>query len=161
MRASLRFALYEPDIPQNVGAIVRLAAGLGCPVELIEPLGFVFDRRKLGRAALDYHDRAEITRQPSWRRFDAVRRAHGRRLVLLTTHGATDYRDLTYGADDVLLVGAESAGVPDQVHAAADRRVVIPLAAGVRSLNVVTALAMVAGEALRQLRAAEPTRSDG
>jgi tRNA (cytidine/uridine-2'-O-)-methyltransferase len=161
MHASLRFALFEPDIPQNVGAVVRLAAGLGCPLELIEPFGFVFDRRKLGRAALDYHDRAEITRHASWHRFEVSRRARGGRLILLTTRGATDYRDLAYRADDVLLVGAESAGVPDTVHAAADRRVVIPLAAGVRSLNVVTALAMVAGEALRQLRAPDPTRSDG
>jgi tRNA (cytidine/uridine-2'-O-)-methyltransferase len=153
MRASLRFAVYEPDIPQNVGAVVRLAAGLACPVDLIEPFGFVFDRRKLGRAALDYHDRADITRHPGWTAFDAARRDAGRRLVLLTTTGATDYRDLAYGPGDVLLVGAESRGVPEPVQRAADARVVIPLAAGVRSLNVVTALAMVAGEALRQARA--------
>jgi tRNA (cytidine/uridine-2'-O-)-methyltransferase len=153
MCVSLRFAVYEPDIPQNVGAIVRLAAGLACPVDLIEPFGFVFDRRKLGRAALDYHQRADLVRHPSWRAFDDTRRAAGRRLVLLTTAGATDWRDLAYRDDDTLLVGAESRGVPDHVHDAADRRVVIPLAPGVRSLNVVTALAMVAGEALRQRRA--------
>jgi tRNA (cytidine/uridine-2'-O-)-methyltransferase len=153
MRASLRFAVHEPDIPQNVGAIVRLAAGLGCPLDLIEPFGFVFDRRKLRRTALDYHDRADITRHPGWSAFDAWRRDRGRRLVLLTTAGATDYRDVAYSPRDVLLVGSESRGVPEAVHGAADLRVVIPLAAGVRSLNVVTALAMVAGEALRQRRA--------
>ena len=161
MRASLRFAVYEPDIPQNVGAIVRLAAGLACPLDLIEPFGFVFDRRKLGRAALDYHDRADITRHASWNRFEAAARAADRRLVLLTTAGATDYRDLAYGDHDVLLVGSESRGVPPAVHAAADERVVVPLAPAVRSLNVVTALAMVAGEALRQRRGAHRTRSDG
>ncbi len=161
MRACLRFAVYEPDIPQNVGAIVRLAAALACPLDLIEPFGFVFDRRRLGRAALDYHDRADITRHPSWNRFEASARAAERRLVLLTTTGATDYRDLAYGERDILLVGSESRGVPSAVHAAVDARVVIPLAADVRSLNVVSALAMVAGEALRQRRGAYQARSDG
>jgi tRNA (cytidine/uridine-2'-O-)-methyltransferase len=161
MRASLRFAVYEPDIPQNVGAIVRLAAGLACPLDLIEPFGFVFDRKRLGRAALDYHARAEITRHASWPRFEAAARADGRRLVLLTTTAATDYRDLAYGPRDVLLVGSESGGVAPAVHAAVDARVLIPLAPGVRSLNVVTALAMVAGEALRQRRRAAGERSDG
>ena len=161
MRASLRFAVYQPDIPQNVGAIVRLAAGLACPLDLIEPFGFVFDRKKLGRAALDYHDRAAITRHPSWDRFAAAARAADRRVVLLTTRAATDYRDIAYGPRDILLVGSESRGVPSAVHEAADLRVVIPLAVDVRSLNVVTALAMVAGEALRQQRCARQTRSDG
>jgi tRNA (cytidine/uridine-2'-O-)-methyltransferase len=161
MRASLRFAVYEPDMPQNVGAIVRLAAALACPLDLIEPFGFVFDRRKLGRAALDYHDRAEITRHASWHRFAAAARAADRRLVLLTTGGAIDYRDLAYGDRDVLLVGSESRGVSADVHAVVDARVLIPLAAGVRSLNVATALAMVAGEALRQRRRAAGERSDG
>lgn len=161
MRASLGFAVYEPDIPQNVGAMVRLAAALACPLELIEPFGFVFDRKRLGRAALDYHDRAAITRHASWERFAAAARAAERRLVLLTTRAATDYRDVAYGPRDILLVGSESRGVPAAVHAAADLRVMIPLAADVRSLNVVTALAMVAGEALRQQRCARQTRSDG
>ena len=162
MHTRLRLAVYEPDIPQNVGAIVRLAAALGCPLELIEPFGFVFDRRKLDRAALGYHTRAEITRHPSWNRFEEAMRAADRRLVLLTTAGATDYRDLAYDSADVLLVGSESRGVPPAVHAAADVRVVIPMAAGVRSLNVTTALAMVAGEALRQVRSANGARrSDG
>jgi tRNA (cytidine/uridine-2'-O-)-methyltransferase len=161
MCASLRFAVHEPDIPQNVGAIVRLAAGLACPLDLIEPFGFVFDRKKLGRAALDYHDRADITRHASWDRFEAAARAAERRLVLLTTAAATDYRDVAYGPRDILLVGSESRGVPPAVHAAVDVRVVIPLVGDVRSLNVVTALAMVAGEALRQERRRRQTRSDG
>jgi len=136
MCGSLRFAVYEADIPQNVGAIVRLAAGLACPLDLIEPFGFVFDRRRLGRAALDYHDRAALTRHASWAAFDDARRAAGRRLVLLTTTGATDWRDASFGPADTLLVGSESRGVPAQVHRRADLRVVIPLAPGVRSLNV-------------------------
>lgn len=162
MHTRLRLAVYEPDIPQNVGAIVRLAAALDCPLELIEPFGFVFEHRKLDRTALGYHTRAEITRHPSWNRFKEAMRAADRRLVLLTTAGATDYRDLAYEAGDVLLVGSESRGVPRAVHNAADARIVIPMAPGVRSLNVASALAMVAGEALRQVRGADGTRrSDG
>jgi len=157
MKAHLGLALFEPDIPQNVGAAIRLAAGLGCSLDLIEPMGFVFDRRKLRRTALDYLDAAAPRRHASWAAFEAWRHGAGRRLVLLTTAAATDYRDVAYGPGDVLLAGAESRGVPDGVHAAADLRVVIPLAGAVRSLNLVTALAMVAGEAGRQLRAAEAT----
>ncbi|WP_296896058.1 tRNA (cytidine(34)-2'-O)-methyltransferase, partial [Thiohalocapsa sp.] len=149
MHTRLRLAVYEPDIPQNVGAMVRLAAALGCPLELIEPFGFVFDHRKLHRAALGYHTRAEITRHPSWNRFQDAMRAADRRLVLLSTAGATDYRDLAYDAGDVLLVGSESRGVAPAVPAAVDARGVLPMEAGVRSLNVTTQRATIAGGTLR------------
>lgn len=160
MNAYLSFALYEPDMPQNVGAIVRLGAALGCPLELIEPFGFVFDPRKLGRSALDYHRRATLRRHGSWAAFERWRAEAGARLVLLSTHAATPYTAATFRPGDILLCGRESAGVPAAVHAAADLAVVVPLAPGVRSLNVVTALAMVAGEARRQLggRASDGSR---
>jgi tRNA (cytidine/uridine-2'-O-)-methyltransferase len=152
MEAPPRLALYEPDIPQNVGAAIRLAAGLGCGLDLIEPFGFVFEPRRLRRTALDYLAHANLRRHAGWTAFERTRAAEERRLILLTTAGTTDYRDVPYRPGDVLLAGAESAGVPAVVHDAAELRVAIPLAASVRSLNVVTALAMVAGEALRQLR---------
>jgi tRNA (cytidine/uridine-2'-O-)-methyltransferase len=146
----LRLALYQPDIAANAGAVLRLAACLAVPVVVIEPCGFVWDDRRLRRAGLDYRDRAALERLPGFAAFEAWRRGELRRLVLLTTGGALDYQRVAYRPDDVLLAGRESAGVPPEVHAAADLRVRIPLAPGRRALNVVTALAMVLGEALRQ-----------
>jgi len=154
----MRIALYQPDIPQNAGAIFRLAACLGIPVDVIEPCGFVLDDRRLRRVAMDYGGQAEIVRHPSWdiykgSRADTDRRADGDaigRIVLLTTSGATPYTEFTFEASDTLLLGRESAGVPDSVHTAADARLIVPMADGARSLNVVTATAMVLGEALRQ-----------
>lgn len=143
-------ALYQPDIAANAAAAVRLAACLDLPLVVIEPAGFVWDRRRLARVALDYADHVHLERVPSFATFEVWREHVGARLVLLTTRAATAYGELTYRADDVLLVGRESAGVPDAVHAAATCRVRIPMAPGRRSLNVITALAMVAGEALRQ-----------
>jgi tRNA (cytidine/uridine-2'-O-)-methyltransferase len=133
---------------------------LACPIELIEPFGFVFEPRKLRRTALDYQARAAVRRHASWTAFEAWRRGGRRRLVLLTTRAATPYTAVTFRPGDVLLCGRESAGAPPHVHAAADVALAIPLAPGVRSLNVVTALAMVAGEARRQLGAAPAPRSD-
>jgi tRNA (cytidine/uridine-2'-O-)-methyltransferase len=154
----MRIALYQPDIPQNAGAIFRLAACLGIAVDVIEPCGFVLDDRRLRRVAMDYGGQAETVRHPSWktytgRRSDTDRRADGDeigRIVLLTTSGATPYTEFTFEASDTLLLGRESAGVPDSVHTAADARLIVPMADGARSLNVVTATAMVLGEALRQ-----------
>jgi len=144
----MRLALYEPDIPQNTGAILRLAACLGVAVDLIEPFGFIWDDRRLRRAGMDYLDLADITRHASWERFRA---AHGPgRLVLLTTRGATPYQDFAFASDDTLLLGRETSGVPDAVHEAADARLFIPLRPGLRSLNVALAASMVLGEALRQ-----------
>lgn len=144
----MRVALYQPDIPQNAGAMMRTAACLAIAVDVIEPCGFVFDDRRLRRAGMDYLEGVDLCRHVSWRAFLAAR--EGRRLVLLTTRAAASYVAFSYAADDVLIVGRESAGVPDEVHAAADARVRIPMAAGMRSLNVAVAAAMVLGEALRQ-----------
>jgi tRNA (cytidine/uridine-2'-O-)-methyltransferase len=154
-----QLALFQPDIPQNVGATVRLAAGLGLTLHLVEPFGFVYSAAKLRRTALDYHTLADVKRYASFVAFDGWRRAGGHRLVLLTTRAAEDYTAVVYRPGDVLLAGSESAGVPDEVHDLAALRVRIALRPGVRSLNVVTALAMVAGEALRQERGGR--RPDG
>lgn len=145
----MRLALYEPDIPQNTGALLRLAACFGIGVDLIEPLGFLFDDRRLRRAALDYAALAEVRRHPSWAAFQAGRDAESR-LVLMTTSGATALHDFAFAAGDTILLGRESAGVPADVHEAADARVVIPLRPPARSLNVALAGAIALGEALRQ-----------
>jgi tRNA (cytidine/uridine-2'-O-)-methyltransferase len=145
-----RLALYQPDIPQNTGTMLRLAACLGVPVEIVEPAGFDVSDRNLRRAGLDYLDRVAITRHASWRAFEQWRRGHGLRLVLATTKGALPYTGFAFDSEDVILLGRESAGVPDEVHRAADARVVIPMQAGLRSLNVAVTAAMLLGEALRQ-----------
>ncbi len=144
----MRLALYEPDIPQNTGAILRLAACLGVEVDVIGPCGFVLSDRRLRRAGMDYLDAARMARHASWPAFVAAR-APGR-LVLLTTRARESYAAFRYRADDTLLLGRESAGAPDAVHDAADARLLVPMAAGMRSLNVALAAAMVLGEALRQ-----------
>jgi len=144
----MRLALYEPDIPQNTGAILRLAACCGVAVDLIEPFGFLWEDRRLKRAGMDYLDRVAIARHASWDRFCAVR-GNGR-LVLLTTRGPLPYHRFAFRADDTLLLGSESSGVPEAVHQAAAARVAIPVRPGLRSLNVALAAAVVLGEALRQ-----------
>jgi tRNA (cytidine/uridine-2'-O-)-methyltransferase len=146
----LRLALYQPDIPQNTGTMLRLCACLGIAAEIIEPAGFDVSDRHLRRSGLDYLDHVAITRHASWAAFEGWRRDAGLRLVLATTKGALPYTAHAFRGDDVVLVGRESAGVPDAVHAAADARVVVPIRAGMRSLNVAVAAAMVLGEALRQ-----------
>jgi tRNA (cytidine/uridine-2'-O-)-methyltransferase len=145
----MRLALYEPDIPQNVGAMVRLGACLGVPLDVIEPCGFAFDPRRLRRVALDYIDHAEIVRHSSWQAYRGARGSG--RLVLLTTSARTRYCDFDYRSDDTLMVGRESVGVPEMVHEAADARLRVPLRPGLRSLNVAIAAAMALGEALRQI----------
>ncbi len=146
----MRIALYQPDIPQNAGTILRLAACLGVSVDIIGPTGFDMTERALKRAALDYLTRVELERHESFSAFEAVRRSCDSRLVLLTTHGDTPYTAFAFGPGDTLLLGRESAGVPESVHAGADVRVRIPMLAGLRSLNIAVAAAMVLGEALRQ-----------
>jgi tRNA (cytidine/uridine-2'-O-)-methyltransferase len=145
----LRLALYEPDIPQNTGALLRLAACLAVEVDLIEPLGFLVDDRRLRRAALDYVAWGAIHRHASWGAFQAGRDPRSR-LILLTTGGTVPLHSFDFAAGDTLLLGRESAGVPDLVHRAAFARVVIPLAPGARSLNVALAGAIALAEALRQ-----------
>lgn len=145
----MRLVLYQPDIPQNTGTMMRLAACLGVGLDLIEPCGFVLDDRRLRRAGMDYLDHLDWRRWAGWARYrDAD--DHWGRLVLLTAHSPTRYADFSFAAGDRLMVGRESAGVPDPVHAAVDAAVAIPMAAGTRSLNVAVAAAMVLGEALRQ-----------
>jgi tRNA (cytidine/uridine-2'-O-)-methyltransferase len=147
---TLQLVLYQPDIAANAAAALRLAACLDVPVTVIEPCGFVWDRQRLRRVGLDYADQARLRRVASFSTFEAERRQAGGRLVLLTTQASGAHNEAAYRPDDLLLVGRESAGVPPEVHAASDLRVRVPLAAGRRSLNVVTALALVLGEALRQ-----------
>ena len=144
----MRLALFEPDIPQNLGAFIRLSACLAVPLDLIEPCGFPVDDKRIRRAAMDYYDRATIVRHASWSAFRRDRLPG--RLVLLTTKGATTFPGVAFAADDILLFGRESAGVPDDVHETADLRLRIPLQPGARSLNVALAAAMVVSEALRQ-----------
>jgi len=145
-----RLGLYQPDIPQNTGTMLRLAACLGVAVDIVEPAGFDVSDRNLRRAGLDYLERATIARHASFRAFEAWRAGSGGRLVLATTKGATAYTDFAFRPDDIVLMGRESAGVPEEVHAAADARVVVPMRPGLRSLNVAVAAAMILGEALRQ-----------
>jgi tRNA (cytidine/uridine-2'-O-)-methyltransferase len=146
----MRIALYEPDIPQNTGTILRLCACLGLDAHIIEPAGFPVTDRAFRRAGMDYLDRVAISRHGSFQAFEDWRRAEGLKLVLLTTAAETSYLGHAFRTDQVLLVGRESAGVPEAVHAAADMRLRIPIADGLRSLNVAMAVALVAGEALRQ-----------
>jgi tRNA (cytidine/uridine-2'-O-)-methyltransferase len=145
----LHLALFEPDIPQNTGALFRLAACLGVGVDLIEPCGFLLDDRRLKRAVLDYASDLEIRRHASWTAFLAARSPWSR-LVLMTTAGNTALHRFAFAADDTILLGRESAGVPETVHRAAAARVVIPLRGGARSLNVALAGAIALAEALRQ-----------
>jgi tRNA (cytidine/uridine-2'-O-)-methyltransferase len=146
----LRVALYQPDIPQNTGTILRMAACVDVAVDVIGPAGFDMSDRALRRAGLDYLDQADIERHVSFAAFENSRRERGARLLLLTTAGALPYTDFRYACGDILLAGRESAGVPPEVHDAADARLKVPMSIGLRSLNVAVALAMVLGEALRQ-----------
>ncbi len=144
----MRIALFQPDIPQNAGAVFRLAACLGAAVDLIGPCGFVLDDRRLRRAAMDYLELLQIQQYASWNEF--LRTRPDGRLVLLTT-GGTPHVDFAFRADDTLLLGRESVGAPPEVHAAAHARLRVPMVAGARSLNVATAAAVVLGEARRQI----------
>jgi tRNA (cytidine/uridine-2'-O-)-methyltransferase len=146
----MRLALFQPDIPQNLGAALRLGACLGAAIDVIEPCGFPLSDRAVRRAAMDYGSRAEVARHASWADFLGNPERKASRLLLFTTRAAQPFHGFAYRPDDILLFGRESAGVPDDVHDAADARLFIPLAAGARSLNVVTAAALALGEALRQ-----------
>ncbi len=140
--------MYQPDIPQNVGAMMRLAACTGVELHIIEPCGFPWDERKIRQSGMDYVDNMDYTRHESWAKFRE--NTAGRRLVLLTTKGAEPYYNFEFQDGDIILAGRESAGVPDEVHNAAHARLLIPMAGSARSLNVVNATSMVLGEALRQ-----------
>jgi tRNA (cytidine/uridine-2'-O-)-methyltransferase len=146
----MRIALYEPDIPQNTGTILRLCACLGIEAHIIEPAGFPITDRAFRRAGMDYLDQVALTRHRSFAAFEEWRARERLSLVLLSTRAERSYLDHVYGVDQVLLFGRESAGVPDSVHKAADARLRIPMQPGMRSLNVAMTAAIVAGEALRQ-----------
>ncbi|MBX9758045.1 MAG: tRNA (cytidine(34)-2'-O)-methyltransferase [Beijerinckiaceae bacterium] len=148
----LTLALFQPDIPQNAGTMLRACACLGIGAAIIEPAGFLVSDRNFRRSGMDYLDRLEIGRHVSWGAFEDWRKAAGRRLVLLTTQGSVPYTQFAFASGDVLLVGRESLGAPPEVHAAADARISIPMQPDMRSLNVAFCAAMVIGEALRQIR---------
>jgi tRNA (cytidine/uridine-2'-O-)-methyltransferase len=148
----MRIALFEPDIAQNTGTILRLAACWGLAVDIIEPCGFLFGDARMRRAGMDYLASVDLVRHHSWSAFMTAPQTATGRLVLLTTRASTPFHEAAYHPDDILLVGRESAGVPDAVHAAAGLRVRIPMQAQMRSLNVAVATAIVLTEALRQTR---------
>jgi tRNA (cytidine/uridine-2'-O-)-methyltransferase len=147
----MRIALFEPDIPQNTGTILRLAACLGVEAHIIEPAGFPTSDRAFRRAGMDYLDQVDIVRHASWEMFEAWRHGANARLILFTTRARSSYLDHAFRPGDVLLFGRESSGVPEKVHEAADARLIIPMRRGLRSINVAMAAAMAMGEAMRQL----------
>ncbi|WP_163268801.1 tRNA (cytidine(34)-2'-O)-methyltransferase [Chelativorans alearense] len=147
----IRIALFQPDIPGNTGAILRIAACLGLTVDLIEPAGFDLSSRALKRAGMDYLEIASLNRHTSWEAFDHWRREEERRLILFTTAAAVPYTAFCFREGDILLFGCESSGVPEAVHEAADHRLVIPMHEKARSLNLAVAVAMACGEARRQV----------
>src|ERR1700733_4396313 len=146
----MQIALFQPDIPQNTGTILRLCACLNVTAHIIEPAGFPVSDRHFRRSGMDYLDQVAIMRHDSWSKFEQWRNERACRLILFTTKGSSPYLDYRYDTADILLFGRESAGVPDEVAAAADARLVIPIKPGLRSLNVAMAAAMALGEALRQ-----------
>ena len=150
----MRIALYQPDIPQNTGTILRLSACLGLPVDVIGPAGFDISDKNLRRAALDYMPFIDLTRHESWGTFQTSRQVVSKpgRLVLLSSKATVNYLDFAFDVGDTLLLGRESAGVPQAVHDAVDASVTIAMRPGTRSLNIAVATAMVVGEAIRQVR---------
>jgi tRNA (cytidine/uridine-2'-O-)-methyltransferase len=152
----MQIALYQPDIPQNTGTILRLCACVGVVAHIIEPAGFPVSDRNFRRSGMDYLDQVNWMRHDSWTKFEDWRRQEERRLLLFTTKGATPYLDFRYQASDILLFGRETAGVPPEVADVADARLVIPIRPSLRSLNVAMAAAMALGEALRQTGQAAP-----
>ena len=157
---SLKIALYQPDIPGNTGTILRFAACMGLSVDIIEPAGFVLSDKNLKRAGMDYIASVTMTRHINFEAFEVWRKAQGRRVVLASTKAAVPYANFEFRQDDILLFGRESAGVPDHVHDGADARILIPMAAGQRSINVALSAAMIAGEALRQTGGFHPVSSE-
>ena len=149
----MQLALYQPDIPQNAGTMLRLCACLGVTAHIIEPTGFPASDRAFRRAGMDYLDQVTIIRHIGWSDFNEFRRLEGLRLVLASTKAETRYTDFTYAKTDILLMGRESAGVPDDVHETAEARILIPMRQTLRSMNVAVTAAMIMGEALRQLDA--------
>jgi tRNA (cytidine/uridine-2'-O-)-methyltransferase len=144
----MRLALYQPDIPQNTGTLMRLCACLAVPMDIIEPCGFALSDKNLKRAGMDYLDQLDLTRHINWQAFQAAHTP--KRIVLLTTRAALPFYDFKFQPDDVLLMGRESAGVPEDIHNACTERILIPMSPATRSLNVAIAASMALSEALRQ-----------
>jgi len=147
----MRLALFQPDIPQNTGTLLRMAVCLAIPVDIINPCGFIFSDRRLKRAGMNYLDNVDVTQHDSWDVFRKFVTDKKKRLILLSTKAETTYTKFTFRKKDILMVGRESAGVPEDVFEAVDARVCIPMAKNARSLNVAIAAAMVVGESLRQI----------
>lgn len=161
MPADIRIALFQPDIPGNTGAILRLGACLGIAVDVIGPAGFDLSDRALKRAGMDYLEMAALARHDDWAAFEARCRAEGRRLLLFSTGATLPYTRFAFRPGDILLFGRESAGAPEHVHDAADERLLIPMPGGGRSLNLALAVAMAAGEAMRQSAGLNPPSAGG
>ena len=147
----MRIALFEPDIPQNTGNVFRLGACLGIPVDIIEPAGFIIEDKRLKRVSMDYYDFLKLKKHLSWKNFYEWSQKNSYRLILLTTKSQKSYFDYKFKANDIILFGRESAGVPDYVHSSVDERLTIPMIKGPRSINLSSSVAIVAGEMLRQL----------
>jgi len=151
----MRLALFQPDIPQNTGTLLRLGACLDLPIDIIEPCGFLFNEKAMKRAGMDYLDFASYRRHDSWEAFLSFRAAHNQeygRIILMTTHADQPYTDFNFKENDIILMGRESAGVPDEVHHIADARLTIPMNPHARSINMAISAALAVGEALRQTR---------
>jgi len=148
----MKIALYQPDIPQNLGAMMRLCACMGTSLDIIEPCGFLWNERKIRQSAMDYYDGIDITRHNNWDNFFDMYQGQGRRIVLMTTKSSEPYYDFEFRDTDILLAGRESAGVPENVHAAVQGRICIPMEGDFRSLNIVNATSMILGEAIRQTK---------
>lgn len=155
----VRLALYQPDIPQNTGTLLRLAACLDIGVDLIEPCGFVLDDKRMRRAGMDYLNQVDLTRHQNWSEFQKLCREEGRRIILATTKSREPYFDFQFHPNDVILMGQESAGVPDEVHQACDHRLTIPMQESLRSINMAVSAAMMIGEGLRQTAGFPPATS--
>ncbi len=148
----MRLALFEPDIPQNTGNILRLGACLGIDVDIIEPTGYIFDDKKLKRSSMDYINHIKYKRHLDWNEFYTWSKKNDYRLILLTTKSSKKYYTYKYKENDILLFGRESAGVPDFIHKIVDEQLTIPMKKGMRSINVSSAVAIVASEACRQIK---------
>ena len=146
----MRLALYQPDIPQNTGTLMRLSACMNAPIDIIEPCGFLWNDAKLKRAGMDYLDKVDYTRHTSWKVFLEWATQNNHRIILLSTKASENYTKFEFQTNDILLLGRESSGVPENVHESVDGRVIIPMFGNYRSINIATAGAMVLGEALRQ-----------
>ena len=148
----MRIALFQPDIPQNTGNILRLAACLGLGVDIIEPAGFIFDDKRFLRSLMDYKKKSNYKKHLDWKVFSTWYKSNGFRIILMTTYSNKKYLDYKFNNNDILLFGRESAGVPEKIHACVDERLTIPMTKGVRSINVSSAVALIVGEACRQLK---------